>query len=240
MRKLLATLAALTMGVLVWRRQRARRTALESEPADTGFMLAMHNAFRRDLGHLEQAVDAPESSRDGWAVLREELEFHHGAEDEDLWPVLRARVERPQDTETIDDMVAEHARIGPALDAVSAGFDGNGDLGPAVDALTNLVRDHLHHEEQAALPLVEHHLSNADWHRFLHTERRKRGRKGADFLCWVLEDATPADTATVLGELPPPGRLVYRHVLKPRWDARQRWGAGTIPVARREAQFAGA
>jgi hypothetical protein len=157
-------------------------------------------------------------------VLREELEFHHRAEDNELWPDLRARLDRPEDARIVDEMTAEHGRIGPALDAVSQGFARRGDLEVAVSEFTRLVRDHLEHEEREALPLVRRRLSDADWHQFLRTERRKRGRKGgAQFLCWVLDDATAADKAAVLGELPPPGRFVYRHLMKPRWDARDRW-----------------
>jgi hypothetical protein len=223
MRKLLAALVALSVAILVLARRRARLGA-RSAPADTRFMLAMHNAFRRDLAHLELEDRAPGSTPEGWTVFREELEFHHRAEDDDLWPGLRARLDRPEDIRIVDEMGAEHARIVPALAAVADGFDGHGDLESAVGVLSRVLQDHLRHEEHAALPLVQRHFSDADWHRFLRTERRKRGRKGAQFLCWVLDDATPADTATVLGELPAPGRFVYRHVLKPRWDARQWWG----------------
>jgi hypothetical protein len=223
MRKLLAILIAVAIGAFAWTRRRARAAELESTPADTSFMLAMHNAFRRDLDHLEHAIRAPESSREGWMIFREELEFHHHAEDDDLWPDLRARLAWTDDMRIVDEMTAEHAQIPPALDAVADGFDGKGDLEASVDALVRLVRDHLRHEEEAALPLVERHLTDADWHRFLHTERRKRGRKGPQFLSWVLDDATPADRAAVLRELPPPGRLVYRRIMEPRWRARQRW-----------------
>jgi hypothetical protein len=215
---------ALTGGALVQTRSRARVSALDAAPADTKFMLAMHNAFRRDLERLERAAHAAEPAPEGWTVLREELEFHHRAEDNDLWPALRARLDRPKDIRIVDEMSAEHGCIGPALDAVSQGFARRGDLGAAVGKLTRLVRDHLDHEEREALPLVRRRLSDADWHQFLRTERRKRGRKGgAQFLCWVLDDATAADKAAVLGELPPPGRFVYRHLMKPRWDARDRW-----------------
>jgi hemerythrin-like domain-containing protein len=233
MRRLLVVLIAVAVGVLAWTRRRARTSVraeeLAAEPADVRFMYAMHNAFRRDLEHLERAVHTPESSREGWSVFREELEFHHHAEDDDLWPELRARVAEPGERKIVDDMVTEHAQIGPALDAVATGFDGHGDLEAAVNGLTRLVREHLEHEEGKALPLVEQHFSNADWHAFLRTERRKRGPKGgAQFICWVLDEANDADAAAVLQEMPPPGRLVYRNVMKPRWDAVQRWAPEAV------------
>jgi hypothetical protein len=70
----------MVVGVLAWARRRARTAELEAERADVRFMHAMHNPFRRDLERLERAVDDPGSSREGWAVFREELEFHHGAD----------------------------------------------------------------------------------------------------------------------------------------------------------------
>jgi hypothetical protein len=227
MRKLLGAIgAALAVGVLWWwTRRRARSGTRTAAPADVRFMYAMHNAFRRDLARLERAVADPESSRRGWEVFREELEFHHRAEDDDLWPVLRARTNEARDQRVIDDMVAEHRRVTPALNAVALGFDARGDLELAVDGLAQLVRDHLDHEEHFAMPIVEQLFSDADWHQYLRTERRKRGRKGAQFLCWVLEDASADDSATVLREVPPPGRLVYRLLLKPRYDARHLWGS---------------
>ena len=67
-----------------------------SAPADIGFMLAMHAAFRRDLTRLERTAQAatPEVLA-GWEVLSRRLVVHHQAEDEDLWPVLRAKTSVP-------------------------------------------------------------------------------------------------------------------------------------------------
>jgi hypothetical protein len=228
MRKLLVMIAvAVVVGALLRRRRQARNAELEKAPADTAFMYAMHNAFRRDLLRLERAAQDPEPSRGGWDVIREELEFHHRAEDDDLWPNVRERASSEEQRMVIDQMVEEHAGVEPALEAVAQAMDGHGDLTTAIHDLAELVRTHLDHEERLALPIVEQHYSNADWHDYLRTERRKSGRRGAQFLAWVLDDATPEDTATVMNELPPPGRVVYRHVIKPRYEARQLWSPAT-------------
>jgi hypothetical protein len=42
-------------------------------------------------------------------------------------------------------------------------------------------------------------------------------------LTWILDDAGEQDAAAVLAEMPPPARLVYRRVLRPRYDAQHRW-----------------
>jgi len=44
-----------------------------------------------------------------------------------------------------------------------------------------------------------------------------------EFLTWILDDASEQDAAAVLTEIPPPTRLVYRWVLRPRYDAQHRW-----------------
>jgi hemerythrin-like domain-containing protein len=227
-------------------RQRATR------PADVRFMFAMHAAMRRDLDRLQQAARlvrgddrVPPTVEEGWSVLRRQIESHHRAEDDDLWPVLRASVVDTSERAEIDDMAREHARIPPALDAVGAtlsgGFDreqavidlttGGFDREQAVTDLTTRVLDHLEHEERSVLPLIEKHLTDAEWHDFLRLERAKHGpRERTEFLAWVLDEAAAEHAEAVLGELPAPGRLVYRRFIKPRYDARRLWSVAEPPM----------
>jgi iron-sulfur cluster repair protein YtfE (RIC family) len=234
MKKPLILLAGAVGALAVARKRRARRDVERaSRPADVGFMYAMHAAMRRDLERLGEATrprpgidPAPEELTDGWVLLRSQLEFHHQAEDEDLWPKLRQRIHDAAQLKEIDDMVSEHALITPALEAVGDALAGRADLTRAVSTLTDVVCSHLDHEERSVLPLVERHLTDAEWHDFLDTERGKRTpRERVEFLGWVLDDATPDDAAPVLAELPAPGRLVYRHIIKPRHDARNLWSS---------------
>ena len=163
--------AAAVIAALVTSNRR-RHAAAQDQPADVVFMLAMHDAFRRDLVRLERAVDAhehghlSEAERTGWEGFR------------------------------------------------------------AVRELATLVRDHLEHEEAAVLPLLERHLSRREWRSWLLTERGRRSfAERADFLGWVLDDAEPADRDAVMAELPPPAHVVYRWVLRPRYEAQHRWEA---------------
>jgi hemerythrin-like domain-containing protein len=231
-----AATAGTVLGARAARRRRIRRAEEASRPADVGFMWAMHNAFRRDLARLEQlardASTGPPAGQDvqrAWDSFRDRLHRHHAAEDDDLWPVLRDHLTTPADVASVDQMVEEHHALSAAMDAVdqvvaappAAGTGGH--LTAAVDRLSRTARDHLDHEERDVLPLVENHLSRADWRAFLLTERRKTPlRARPDFLGWVLDEASPDDARAVLAELPPPGRLAYRYVIGPRYRSRAR------------------
>jgi iron-sulfur cluster repair protein YtfE (RIC family) len=233
---LLAILAGVGAAALGASRLRARsRRGREGEPADIRFMLAMHAALRRDLSRLREAaahldsfadhpIAAPATVLAGWDEFRTQLSNHHAAEDDDLWPVLRHELADAADLAAVDAMVEEHARIPAALAAVDAAIHTGGQLASLSERLSTLVLEHLAHEEEAVLPLVERHLSQAQWHAFLVKERgRRKPRERPEFLTWVLDDASAADEQAVLSELPPPGRLVYRRILHPRYEAQHRW-----------------
>jgi len=235
-RWLFAALAGVGVAALGASRLRARSRQLhDNDPADIRFMLAMHAALRRDLSrlreaaaHLESATDhpvaAPETVLAGWDEFRTQLNNHHAAEDDDLWPVLRHELSDAADLAAVDAMVEEHAHIPPALAAVDIAIHGGGQLGPSSERLSTLILEHLKHEEEVVLPLIERHLSQAQWHAFLMKERgRRKPRERPEFLTWVLDDASAPDEQAVLSEIPAPGRLVYRRILHPRYQAQHRW-----------------
>lgn len=234
-RRLLVPAAAVVAAaaVLGARRARARAEADEHRPAQAGFMRAMHDAFRRDLDRLEDLASrieerdtVPEGVRAGWDGLRDMLYSHHAAEDEDLWPVLRTKLHNPDDLREVDAMVEEHRAIPEALDAVEDALSRRDGLSAATRRLGELVRGHLEHEERTVVPLLEEHLSRAEWRRWLLTERdRHPFRERADFLGWVLDDAGDTDRAAVMAELPPPARLVYRLAIRPQYERQHRWVA---------------
>ena len=222
--------AALAAGAAA--RLRARQDPGQGDaPAEVGFMRTIHAALRRDLSRLRDATakidgtaGAPATVLAGWDAFRAELDNHHQAEDDDLWPVLRRELSDPGDLASVDAMVGEHQHIEPALDAVDAALRGGGELAAPVEHLSTVVLDHLAHEERDVLPLIEQHMTRAQWRAFMVKERNKRPpRERPEFLTWVLDDADEQDAAAVLTELPPPARLVYRLVLRPRYDAQHRW-----------------
>lgn len=223
--------AALLAGTLARRRRTRQRQVAPDAPADVGFMRALHAALRRDLtrleavaGHAKRTTPAPLTVLAGWDAFRRELDNHHAAEDDDLWPVLRAQLSDPAQMAVVDAMVEEHRHIPAALATVDAALRGGGDLDTPVRQLSTVVRDHLAHEEREVLPLIETHLTRAQWRTFLLTERGRRPpRERPGFLTWILDDADPGDAAAVLTELPRPARVVYRRVLRPRYQAQHRW-----------------
>ena len=213
-------------------RLRARRASGEADaPAEVGFMRALHAALRRDLSRLRDAAaqidssaGAPATVLAGWDTFRAELDNHHQAEDDDLWPVLRRELSDPGELASVDAMVEEHKHIEPALAGVDAALRGGGELAAPVETLSTVVLDHLAHDEREVLPLIEQHMTRAQWRAFMVKERNKRPpRERPEFLTWVLDDAGEQDAAAVLTELPPPARLVYRWVLRPRYNAQHRW-----------------
>jgi hypothetical protein len=121
-------------------------------------------------------------------------------------------------------MVEEHRVLQPAIDAVDAALSRGSGVRAASAALGEVLHRHLDHEERAVFPLLERHLSRHEWREFLVTERRRTPlRHRPEFLTWVLDEAGAADTEAVMVELPPPGRLVYRRFLRPRYLAKHRW-----------------
>src|SRR5215469_3973517 len=141
----LAILGGLAVAAVAANRVRARtRGRREGEPADVQFMLAMHAALRRDLSRLREAAARLDSSADhpvaapttvlaGWDEFCTQLNNHHAAEDDDLWPILRRELSDASDLAAVDAMVEEHARIPAALAAVDAAIHGGSKLAPPSD-----------------------------------------------------------------------------------------------------------
>ena len=232
-RLLLLGVAAGAAVLTIRRRRRRAQARDDNRPADLGFMRAIHAGLRRDAARLQALAPqlergdgrpGPGAVPKGWATFRQTLQVHHAAEDDDLWPVLRSHLTQAEDLHQLDLMVAEHRGLTAAIQAVDAALASGVDVTTAAQELGDVLGDHLDHEEQQVFPLLERHLSRGEWRRFLLTERRRRSpRERPEFLTWVLDNASDQDTAAVLAELPRPAHLVYRRVLRPRYQAQRRW-----------------
>jgi hypothetical protein len=207
--------------------------------ADLTIMLAAHAALRRDLAQLARAAtfaDLPDPRRRasvqaGWELFKRQLNLHHTAEDVIVWPALRERLARSDHAQSVlDAMEAEHQQIDPLLAAVDRAFaraaDGHraGAIGDAADALARSLTGHLTHEERDGLPLIGEALTSAEWRGVGFKIVRKNGLSaGGEMFAWLADGADPDHAAAAIGTLPPPARLVYRAIWKPRYDRTSRW-----------------
>ena len=207
--------------------------------ADLTIMIAAHNAFRRDLERLVRAAQGPDRHRQerqqsiaaGWELFKRQLHVHHTAEDDLIWPVLRERLGRSANAlSVLDAMESEHERIDPLLAAVDHGFasaDGHGGpdrLADAVDRLEAGLTGHLAHEEQDGLPLIGVALTAAEWRGVGFKIARRNGLSGSgEMFSWMLSSAAPAETRALARQLPPPVRVLYKAVWRPRFDKTRRW-----------------
>jgi hypothetical protein len=217
--------------------------------ADLTIMLAAHDAFRRDLTRLARvaaAADLSDPARRqsvaaGWELFKRELHLHHTAEDELIWPALRPRLAHSQHAlSVLDAMEEEHGRIDPLLAAVDAGFaaaapdceddrpgidwPGVDRLADVIDALTSTLTGHLAHEERDGLPLIGVALTAGEWRKVGFRIARQNGMSaGSEMFAWMLDGTDRSGTAATLGQLPPPLRLLYRTVWRPRFDKTPRW-----------------
>jgi hemerythrin-like domain-containing protein len=209
--------------------------------ADLTVMLAAHEALRRDLTGLARAAagaarSGPAQSEAvlrGWAVFQRQLHIHHTAEDELVWPALRERLAASDGAQSVlDAMEAEHQQIDPLLAAVSQAMDGarpdgvaqnDGRLADTVDVLTMALHGHLAHEERDALPLIGTTLTAAEWRAVGRRIGVRNLRRAPEMFAWMLDGATPGQTAAATGQLPPPARVLYRTVWRPRFVRHSRW-----------------
>ena len=183
-------------------------------------MYVIHDAFRRDLQALEATQAGLPAVRARWAVFADQLHFHHLAEDQAMWPPVRARLAGdPDGLALMDAMEAEHAQIDPLLDAVDGALaDGDARRTAALTRLHATLDGHLAHEETDALPLISRVMTEAGVASIFRAFGKLGGlKRGATLLPWALSGASPDVRAQVLRRLPPPARLLYRAVWLPRY-----------------------
>lgn len=206
----------------------AQQSAASHLPEWT-IMYVLHDAFRRDLDAMLATVASPAAVRVRWTVFRDQLEFHHTAEDQVMWPPVRARLaDDPAGLALMDAMEDEHRLIDPLLAAVDdalADRAGQAGLAEALTRLRATLASHLAHEETDALPLITKVMTTAGvaaiFKRFGRIGGLRSGlKRGAVMFPWALSGASPQTQAQVISYLPPPARLLYRAVWLPRYRRR--------------------
>jgi iron-sulfur cluster repair protein YtfE (RIC family) len=198
---------------------------------DVTVMYSTHDAFRRDLTRLRAAADSGRTGappvQAGWENFKRQLHVHHTVEDEALWPRLAAAVAaRPLDAALVAEMEAEHEGLDPLLTVVDEAMARSDENLPAlVRRLAEALGDHMAHEENSALPLIQEVLTPKDWKAFRSAMARRQGPSGAAvYVPWILDDTTQDQRARFLAAMPAPLAVVNRLLFEPRYRKRRYWG----------------
>jgi hypothetical protein len=217
---------------------RSEHDQTRAEPPRGRFTIVylIHEAFRRDLGRLRDAVLSPgvASSRarqlsDHWEFVNEQLHHHHRVEDDSLWPLVRPKLAgNIQGLAVLDELEAQHLTLEPACGAVTQGFaayvdqlDGRAgdDLAAQLDALETLLVAHLDDEESRGFSVIDQALNAEEFESFGKATAKSVGMRGsARFFPWIFDGADPVERHAVLSMPPPPVRILCRYVWEPRYE----------------------
>jgi hemerythrin-like domain-containing protein len=218
-------------------------------PADTAMMGIVHSALRRDLDRTAVALaSAPPPGPQQREAIAEHvgwmmhfLHSHHAGEDDGLWPLVR--MTDPATGDLLDRMDADHARISPAIDTLSAAGrryarDSSDEarvaLATSLAELREVLDPHLRAEEDEAMPVVEKTLTHAQWEAFNQEyyikpkSKKQLGQEGH----WLIDSIDPAGYDVVVGNVPPVPRFVLLKVFAKPYarGCKARWGA-SVPIA---------
>ncbi len=198
-----------------------------TERTDTWDMVVVHRVFRREFRlapALIRAVAPGDTARaevlaEHFVNVATGLHHHHTSEDELIWPLMLERASMHADL--INRMEAQHERLHEPLAridellprwrsrALAADRDELADLFAQASVALD---EHLGDEEREMLPLIEQHLTPAEWKAV--GERGKavipKGKMALVFLGLILEEATDAEKKRFLAELPLPARVLWR------------------------------
>ena len=205
-------------------------TATQHGKIDFTVMYVTHDAFRRDLDRLAAAAAERRTGtrgvRAGWENFKNQLDVHHSVEDAALWPRVERAVAGQADRELLAEMRAEHAQLHPPLAAVDQAMRRSAaDLTPLVQELSAVLGQHMRHEENSALPLIQEVLTPGDWSAFRRAMARRQGPRGAAmYVPWVTEGLGDEERRRFLRMMGPPVPVINRLFWQARYDKRDLWG----------------
>lgn len=206
-------------------------------------MVVIHRVFRREFGLLPgliRAVAADDVERakvvaDHATGLLRFVHVHHGGEDEWLWPVLLERVEL--EAELIHRMEGQHLKVAeliPRAEEQLSGWaahpssDRGEELAKTFENIAVVLDEHLDEEEAHILPIVEIHLTVAEWDRL--GEHSRAALAPPDLmaaLAAILEEADDEERAMFTRVLPPPVLTMFVTQAEPAYrEQMQRLRAG--------------
>lgn len=198
-------------------------------------MKAVHDAFRRELERLARAVERFDGdprrvlrTAVGWEMFTTFLHIHHTAEDDALWPVARQVLTgRPDDLALLEAMETEHAAIDPLLNAIEAALADREAaperLSELLDTLATGLKEHLRHEEEEAMPLLESVPTDEQVRHFSAVHRDRIDAHVHRYLPWMLDGADEETIAQNLRTLPEPVRRAYHDEWRAAYAALDLW-----------------
>src|SRR5262245_23303309 len=119
-------------------------------------LMCSHHALRRDVACFAKALATgrTDALRDEWTRFRHTLHGHHAAEDNGIFPSLRAQ--HAELAAALDELDAQHHAIDDLLirgDRLFAELPHHAaEARDVIDALADLLREHLEAEERAVIP----------------------------------------------------------------------------------------
>ncbi|MFZ2172781.1 MAG: hemerythrin domain-containing protein [Rhodococcus sp. (in: high G+C Gram-positive bacteria)] len=211
-------------------------------PADTRIMRIVHNALRRDLARAGQVLrTAPPPAQTQRVALADHLvwmmhflHLHHSGEDAGLWPLVREL--NPAAGALLDAMDADHARIGPEIERVTAAATeyrtdpaAREELSNSLTALEQVLLPHLQREENEMMPVVARTLTPRQWddvEQRVFIASKTKQELGIE-AHWIIDHVDREDYDVTVRKVDPVTRFILLHAFKRsyRRACAARWGA---------------
>lgn len=199
----------------------------------------IHAAFRRDLQRFDQAFAAfPDQSQQradqlvgAWDNFSHQLHHHHQDEETIFWPAFQ---QLGADDALTSDLGGEHARMLDALDHADAvvrrlAHDPSRSQAAAARAavgeLSEVLLDHLAHEEAELEPWAAEHTETPQFRAARVAVRKAHKGESGTFVAWLMDGAGPEELEGLRREIPRPVVSVlnrvpgrnYRRTIAPVW-----------------------
>jgi len=199
-----------------------------------GFLMA-HRGFRAEFGRL--AAAARQVRDEAHAALIESqidlvmhvLHHHHTAEDTSIWPDLVAKA--PSAAPALDRLEAQHEEMDPLFTAVTDSTRSVAERAVDLQALHDLLNAHLDEEERVAVPLIQRHLSAAQWEKDGEEVTSSIDRRRLpQIFGWLGSASTPGQRAEALRTVPLVPRVLFRLAWWPAYQRRFRSLYGEVEM----------
>src|SRR5215472_9553842 len=188
-----------------------------SGPADTSTMRIVHTALRRDLAHAQTALtEPPYPDRAQRAALSAHLRWlvgflhhHHEAEDDYLYPMVRAA-----NPGAIQTAMAAAER---AAERYARSADAREELAAELGTLSGVLLPHLRREEDDMMPVVSASITEQQWRDWEQTAAKPPRRELPFTANWLMDSLGADDHALVAAVIRrgagPVGRWIVTDIL---------------------------